>query len=168
MMSPGREHERLKRLLGRLFEMLAFELDIPIQSTGSTTLSHASTERGLEPDETYYIAHELQLRTRVDYDPDHDPPPDLAIEIDVTSNSIPRMPVYEAIGVPEIWRCRNGIVSFHQLQSGGGYREVERSAAFPLLRPADIQVFIDQRHSLDEHSILRSFLDWVRRQSPSA
>ena len=33
-----------------------------------------------------------------------DPPPDLAIEIDMTSPSIPRLPIYCALGIPEVWR----------------------------------------------------------------
>ena len=40
-----------------------------------------------------------------------DPPPDLVIEVDVTHSSVPRMPIYAALGVPEVWRLAEGAVS---------------------------------------------------------
>ena len=84
IMSPSRGHERIKRLLGRMVEMLTLERKIPISSGGSTTLKNEMSQRGLEADECYYIAHESQMRGRDDYNPDVDPPPDLVIEVDLS------------------------------------------------------------------------------------
>ena len=65
-------------------------------------------ERGLEPDKCYYIQNEPVVRNRDEYDPDVDPPPDLVLdlvlEVDVTSLSTTKLPIYAAFKVPEVWR----------------------------------------------------------------
>jgi Uma2 family endonuclease len=165
IMSPGREPERIKHLIGRLVVELSDELDIPIQGVGSSTLNREEAERGLDPDEAYYVAQEPQVRGRDGYDPDHDPPPDLAVEIDFTSSSVPRMPVYAALGIPEVWRYYRGAVSFHVLQPDGRYADVGHSASFPLIQATDIQSFLSNRNSTDERSWVRSFAAWVRAQA---
>ena len=76
IMSPSREHERIKSLLGRMIEAMTEELDIPISSGGSTTLKAELKQRGAEPDECYYVANEPRMRGREDYDPAVDPPPE--------------------------------------------------------------------------------------------
>lgn len=158
MMSPSQRHESIKRMIGRLIEMLTLELDIPIKSVGSTTQRRTAIRRGLEPDESYYIANEPSMRGKFDYDPDHDPPPDLVVEVDVRRPAIKRMAVYAALGVPEIWRHDGkSKLSFHQLVAGK-YKPVEQSAAFPFLSPDDISRFIDQMYELDENSLVRAFL----------
>ena len=68
MMSPSREHERLKRLIGRLIETMTEALAIPISSAGSTTLKAQWKERGLEADESYYVANEPRVRGRDEID----------------------------------------------------------------------------------------------------
>src|SRR3989304_8025833 len=82
MMSPAGEHERLKRLIGRMIEAATEELGIPISSASATTLKAEWEERGLEADESYYIANEPHVRGRDEIDLRVDPPPDLAIEVD--------------------------------------------------------------------------------------
>ena len=158
MMSPLQRHESIKRMIGRLIETLAYELDLPIKSVGSTTQHRKSVRRGLEPDESYYVANERAVRGKLDYDSDRDPPPDLVIEVDVRRPAVERMAVYAALGIPEIWRHDgNRKLSFHRLASGK-YELIERSDAFPYLAPDDISAFIDQMGELDENSIVRSFV----------
>ena len=167
MMSPRKDHDWVKRLLGRMVEQIAYELNIPIQSVGSTTLTGDSVERGLQPDEAYYIAHEAQVRFKKDYDPSVDPPPDLVIEVDVTSSSLDRLPTFAAVGVPEIWRHDDNKVIFYQLQNCREYIEIERSVAFPFLTREVLTHFLDQYGTLDENSLVRSFMDWVKENADS-
>ncbi len=68
IMSPSREHERLKRMLGRMVEGLTEELEIPISSASATTLKSQMKQKGVEPDESYYIAQEARVRGRDDLD----------------------------------------------------------------------------------------------------
>ena len=163
MMAPRRDHEWFSKLVGRMIEAMAFALDIPIQSVGSTTLTAALAERGLQPDQSYYVARELQVRGQETYDPDKDPPPDLVIEVDVTTSSIPRLPVFAKIRVPEIWRHDGEVVRFYRLAVRGKYEETDRSVAFPFITPADVTRFLNRRQETDENSLVRSFVQWARK-----
>jgi Uma2 family endonuclease len=162
IMSPSREHERVKRLLGRMVEMLTFERDIPVSSSGSMTLRDVLKQRGLEPDECYYIANEPAMRGRDEYDPAIDPPPDLAIEVDLSRSSVDKLSIYADLGVPEIWTFADDRLEFYQLQPNGTYRTTERSRAFDFLKSADLQGFLDERHGAEETAWARRFCDWIR------
>ena len=162
MMSPRRDHEWLKKLIGRMIESLTLSLDIPIQSVGSTTLRAEGFQRGVEPDECYYIAHEASVRGKDFYEPGIDPPPDLAIEVDVTSSSVPRLHLFARLGVPEVWRYDGTRLQFLSLCEEGTYVEQSHSVAFPFLAPRDIEMFLGQRKTRDENSLVREFVAHVR------
>jgi Uma2 family endonuclease len=163
IMSPSKPHEWIKKLIGRMVEAMTLELNVPIQSVGSTTLRRELSKRGLEPDDSYYIANELQVRGKDTLDLETDPPPDLVIEVDVTSSCLDRLDVYAKLRVPEIWRHDGGTLTFLVLHPTGDYRPQASSLAFPLLKPGDIQRFLDEHAKQDENSIIRAFLEWVRR-----
>jgi len=163
MMAPRKDHEWVGELLGRMIDAMALALDIPIQSVGSTTLTAVLAERGLQPDKAYYVAHEPQVRGKETYDPDKDPPPDLVVEVDVTTSSLPRLPVFAKIRVPEIWRHDGEVVRFYKLVGRGKYEETDRSLAFPFITPADVTRFLNQRHDTDEHSVVRAWVKWARK-----
>ena len=131
IMSPSVLHERLKKLLDRLLLVLSEELEIPLRSQGSATFNKESLDRGLEPDECHYIQNESKIRGRDDVDLSVDPPPDLAVEIDITSSSINRLEIYAALGVPEVWRYDGNVLQVYVLGSDGSYNAVNHSIAFP-------------------------------------
>ncbi len=81
-------HEHSAHLLGRLVEALTVELNVPIHSGGSTTFHQEAKQRGLEPDECYWVQNEPRMRGRKEFDFDADPPPDLAIEVDISRSSL--------------------------------------------------------------------------------
>lgn len=165
MMSPSKEHDWPKKVIARMIESMALELNIPIQSIGSTTVRRAEAKRGLQPDESYYVAHEPQVRGKDSYDPGIDPPPDLAVEVEATRSLLSRLGVYAALGVPEIWRYDGTSLRFYQRNEAGEYIEIDRSLAFPFLPPADIQRLLDQRATIGETALVRSFIEWVRTQA---
>jgi Uma2 family endonuclease len=162
MMSPRKEHDWVGSLAARMIETLAFVMDFPIQSIGSTTLRAAKGGRGLQPDKAYYLAHEPQVHCKETYEPEKDPPPDLVIEIDVTKSSIPRLPVFAKIGVPEIWQSHRGRLQFYRL-SRGKYVASQRSVAFPFLKPADLMRFINRRAVIGENGVVREFIEWAQK-----
>ncbi len=166
MMSPRKSHEWDASLLGRLIERMVEELDIRIQSVGSTTFFRALGARGLQPDRSYYVANEPRVRGKEEYDPETDPPPDLVIEVDLTSSCVARMPVYATLRVPELWRYGRKKLTFFGLSRRGEYRELRHSKAFPFLRPADLMRFLDTRHETDENSVVRAFVAWLREEYP--
>jgi len=163
IMSPSRDHEHVKKLIGRMIEAMTEELGIPISSGGSTTMKSELKKKGLEPDECYYIANEERMRGKDTFDVLIDPPPDLAVEVDVTSSSIDRMPLYAALGVPEVWRYDGTSLQVELLQTGGEYARQTQSGAFPFLPIEEFQRFLERRNETDETSWIRSFRSWVRQ-----
>ena len=161
LMSPLPEHERWKRTIGRLIELLSLERSIPIGSLGSTTFRRKDLAKGLEPDECYYIQHESAVRGKKRIELPADPPPDLAVEIDITHREIDRESIYAALGVPEIWVFDGQRLSAMVLREGK-YRASETSAAFPFLKVADLERFIGMVEKTDETTVMRAFRDWVR------
>jgi Uma2 family endonuclease len=161
LMTLSHGHERWSNLLGRFVEVLTEELNMPCQSGGSTTLNREGVERGLEPDQCYYIEHEPAVRDKDDIDLDTDPPPDLVVEVDVSRSSLSRMDIYAALGVPEVWRFDGTSLHVYRLTEGR-YVESNQSPHFPHLPLAEVQAFLLRRNTVDETSLIRSFRQWVR------
>jgi Uma2 family endonuclease len=161
IMTPLFEHENPKIQLDRFIVALAEELEIEIKSAGSTTLKRKIENRGIEPDNCYYIQNELAVRGRQELDLETDPPPDLAIEIDITSSSVNKFGIYSALGVPELWRYNGRVLKFYQLAEGQ-YVECEFSRAFPLVSVTDMSRVIEQSKTTGEIALLKSFRAWVR------
>jgi Uma2 family endonuclease len=162
VMSRMPEHERPKALLGRFIQMLTFERRMPMASFGSTTFRSKSKRRGLEPDECFYIQNESRVRRRRRIDLQRDPPPDLVVEIDITSPSIPREPIYAAMGVPELWRYDGRrLQCLHWAE--GVHRVRQASIAFPFLKPSALGRFVNMLGRRDETAIAVAFMDWARK-----
>jgi Uma2 family endonuclease len=161
IMSPLPRHERVKTLLGTMVGIIALERGIEVCSLGSTTFRRKLLSKGLEPDECFYIQNEPRVRFKDDLDLEVDPPPDLAIEVEVTNRSIKRMPIYSSLGVPEIWR-HDGLRLQFLLRDDGGYQPSDKSSCFPFLSAVDINHFLERRENLSETSLMREFRDWVR------
>jgi Uma2 family endonuclease len=163
IMSPLWVHEAHAKLLGRFVDVLTEELDLPSRLGGSVTLRRRRKDRGLEPDNCYWIASTPLLQGKLDLDLRVDPPPDLAIEIDVTSSSIDRLSIYAALGVPEIWRLSTGGIAFYILVSGS-YQIRPNSLSFPQLASVDLHPFLAQWGQNDDTTIVRQFREWVKQQ----
>lgn len=159
------EHEADSYLLARLIDALTEELNLPVKGGGSTTFRKRRRQRGLEPDACWWIGNEARVRGKTTIDLRLDPPPDLALEIDVTHSSLGRMGIYAALGVPEIWRYDGQTVSCHWLGSDGRYSENAVSQAFPGLRVQELARFLSMRGQGDDNAIVRQFRAWVRRQA---
>ena len=104
IMSPSPEHEKFNRRIAQLVLAVAEELGIEAEDLGSTTFRREDLERGFEPDSCFYIQNEEEVRGKDRMDLAVDPPPDLVIEIDITSPSLNKLPIYAQMGVPEVWR----------------------------------------------------------------
>ncbi len=152
---------RYPKLLARLVAILTEELEIEIRGFGACTWSRKDLLKGVEADECFYIQNEAIIRGKMAIDLTIDPPPDLAIEIDVTSLSLPRLPIYGALGVAEVWRVYEGVVQILVLQNGD-YGMVDRSIALPLMTTTILQEFLDQAPLMGETSWARMVQKWVR------
>jgi Uma2 family endonuclease len=165
IMSPSYLHEKSGGFLGRLVEAYTEELGLPIATGKSTTFRRRSPRKGIEADECYWIANEHRVRGKARIDLRNDPPPDLAVEIDITRSSLNRMGIYAALNVPEVWRFDGKTLTFNVLQPDGTYAVVAKSRAFPALSSADLLPFLALQGQMDENAIIRQFRAWVRQRT---
>jgi Uma2 family endonuclease len=163
IMMPLVPHETYKKLLGRLIETLTEELEIEIRSLGSLTCDREDLARGLEPDQCYYIQSEAAVRHRERIDLTQDPPPDLAIEVDITSSSIDQLAIYAALGVPEVWRYDGQTLTMYHLEVGA-YESRDRSLSLPQLTASNVMQFLALSQTMGETSLVRQFRQWARTQ----
>jgi Uma2 family endonuclease len=161
IMSPSQGHERGKTLMGRMIETLTEELGIPVMSVGSTTFKDELKDCGLEPDECYYVQNEAKVRGRK-IQIGHDPPPDLVVEVDITTSVIDRFPIYAALGFPEIWQYVEGDIVVHLLQQNGQYAVADKSQALPTVPVKKLIEHLDRCDATDETTWIRAFRQWVR------
>lgn len=162
LMAPSYRHENSSRLLGRFVEVLTEEFDLDMSSAGSTTFRRQDLDRGLEADEGFYIAGEPLIRGKSEIDLQTDPPPDLAIEADITRSSLDRMSIYAALRVPEVWRYDGSTLTVHHLGADGRYRLAHRSLSFPKLPVGELTRFLDLRATQSETQIIKAFRAWAR------
>jgi Uma2 family endonuclease len=163
IMTISHEHEWLKKILARFIENLSMELKVRITSSGSTTLRRELKKRGLEPDESYYVANYSAVRGLKRINLNRHPPPDLIVEIDVTHKSLDRLEPYAKLGVPEIWQHSEKGIRFLKRASESSYRVVKRSVSFPPVSSDEIQRFLNLADELDEFDLVNAFVDWARR-----
>ncbi|HEU5115720.1 MAG TPA: Uma2 family endonuclease [Isosphaeraceae bacterium] len=164
LMSPAKPHERPKKRIGRMIECITEELNIPVESGGSLTFRKPLKERGLEPDECYWISHEASVSEQADFDFDRDPPPDLAIEVENTSTILDRLPILAALGFPEIWRVTEDSLLIGRLQNDGTYTWGDRSEELPFVSIADLQRWLPKVPGQNETAWIRAFRAWVRAE----
>jgi Uma2 family endonuclease len=168
-MSPLLEHDDDSRVLCQLVVALTDELGLPVKFGGSTTLRSRLYQQGIEADECFWIANAHRLAGRRRLDLRIDPPPDLAIEIEVSRSSRKRMPIYATLGVPEVWRLAGDTLTFHVLAADQRYEIAAVSRSFPLVTPADLLDFLQQaRQAVDENVVVRQFRDWIRQRRATA
>jgi Uma2 family endonuclease len=164
IMTVSHGHESYGKLIGRLIETLTVELDIPIHSGGSTTFKREAKKRGLEPDECYWIQNERSMRGKKEFEIETDPPPDLAIEVELSRSALDRMGIYAALGVPEVWRFDTVALTVWHLRGDGRYAQAEQSRAFPFLPLAEVIRFLRASDTEDETTLVRSYRQWVREE----
>lgn len=167
-MSPSFEHDDDGRVLGTLAYILADELGLPMKRGGSTTLRRQLRQRGIESDECFWIANAHRMAGVRRLDLRTDPPPDLAIEADVSRSSLNRLAIYAVLGVREVWRLDGNALTFHDLGPDGRFTAVANSQTFSFVTPADLLTFLLlARQAGDENPVLRQFRAWVRQRIPS-
>ncbi len=162
IVAPTSTHERAKSIVHALVMALADELDVDIESLGSTTLRAQVSARGAEPDDCFYVQNaRLVIGKREDLDLDRDPPPDLVVEIERTSASLDKFPIYAALGVPEIWRVIGREVRVFRL-APDRYEESPTSRAFSFLTAHVLSAFVEQGLAEGRRGATRAFRAWIR------
>ncbi len=163
IMAPLPEHEYFKQSISIAIEDIAEVLEQDYESYGSTTWRRQAEQAGLEADNCFYFQNEAQIRGRLEFDLTQDPPPDLALEIDLTRKSLARFPIYARLGVPEIWCYDSGTLTIYQLQQNQ-YAEASQSQVFPSLKVQELPQLIAAHRQSGRLALRRAIRDWVRQQ----
>jgi Uma2 family endonuclease len=159
---PLPEHEFAKEIISDLLKALLEELDIEFCSLGSTTFKQPEAE-GLESDQCFYIQNEAAIRGKKRLNMGIDPPPDLALEVDITSRTYPE--IYAALGVPELWQFSQGRLQIKVLREGK-YEAVAESPNFPGFALTDKMLeLLEQSAIVGRNAVLKSFRAWVKSQT---
>jgi Uma2 family endonuclease len=164
IMTPLGPHENNNRFIESLVGVITDELNLNIKKFGSLTMKKSKKLKGVEPDSCYYLQNEPVVRSKQKIDLDKDPPPDLVLEIDMSSGSLDKLPIYAAIGVPELWRYDGNQLTVFVLQSDEIYKFTNQSPTFSWLSMEVIPRLIRQSLVDGETATLRAFREWVREQ----
>lgn len=160
IMTPGPEHENFSRKIEDAAAAIAEAQERDIEPYGSMTFKRADIERGFEPDSCFYIERAEEMRDRKVIDLSVDPAPELVIEVDDTSPSLQKLPLYASVGVREVWRYKNGKITIYGLDDGA-YSERENSLAFPELSRTKLEEFIEQSRTMRRPDWMRGIREWA-------
>ncbi|MDZ7954364.1 Uma2 family endonuclease [Nostoc sp. DedQUE09] len=160
IMVPLPEHEKDKELIGDLVKILLEILQIDFEPFGSTTLKNERMLQAVEPDTSFYIQNQAAVIGKNRIDLNIDPPPDLAIEIDITSRT--RFENYEILGVSELWRYTQQGLEIYLLKEGK-YIKSESSPNFPDIPIVElVNEYVQQCLTIGRSQAMRNFRDWVK------
>ena len=162
IMTPLPEHEVNKEYISDFVKVLLEELDIEFCPLGSTTFKNQTMFKGIEPDSCFYIQNETAVRGKNRLDLTVDPPPDLALEIDITNRSHPE--IYQSLGVPELWQYKKGELKFLLLVNGK-YIQSKNSFSFPNFFLIEaIPRYLNKCRTEGRNKGMKAFRNWVREQ----
>jgi Uma2 family endonuclease len=157
------EHEKINRTIASIVEVLAEELNIDILDLGSTTFTREELKRGFEPDSCFYFKAAALMRSKQEIDLKIDPAPELVIEVDITSGSLKKLPIYAKMGVSEIWRYDGKRLAIHILFQEN-YNKSNHSLIFPFITGDKLTEFIEQSETMTKPEFLKSLRKWIREQ----
>lgn len=161
---PLSKHEIPSRVLSDLVTTICLERGLDARNVGSTTLKQAFFRRGCEPDTAFYIQNEPRIRGVLEIDLSRDPPPDLVIEVDVTSPSLNKLPIYAALGVPEVWLYQGQQIIFYR-RIGNRYEPMVHSLALPELSNVQAMAFLQQGLTESPTAWFRQVREWAHQHT---
>ncbi len=160
IMTPLPEHEDNKVIIGNFVEILLEELEIEFRNLGSTTFKNGKMKEAVEPDECFYIQNEVKIRGKKRIDLKIDPPPDLAIEIDITSRT--HFQNYQLLRVPELWRYNGKKLEINILDNEN-YVQSNTSRNFYQFSLIDtIPQYVEQSKVIGRNATMKAFRNWVK------
>jgi len=164
IMSPSAEHELLKEKVALLVNIVAEHRGINVEGFGSTTYRREALARGFEPDACFYIENLGRVRGKSELNLQFDPPPDLIIEIDITSSSLDKLSIMAEVGVPEVWHYQQGrwrILGLH----GVAYSERAESASLQGLTAEAITRLVEESRTLEPLAWTRRVREWSQTRA---
>jgi Uma2 family endonuclease len=161
VMTLSPEHESYARFIDSLIGVIRLRLRINIRFFGSSTMKKSKRRKGLEPDACFYVQSADMLGNRIQLDFETDPPPDIAVEIDVHHDSRDKLNIYAALGVPELWRYDGEELMISVLEEDH-YVTATHSQALPLLTSQILTDFLTRLRDEGELQALLAFDEWLQ------
>jgi len=149
---PSQAHEWVKTILTQVVEAVAFARDTHYRGLGSTTFGREGLARGFEPEACFYLEHADAIAPDRPLDLTVDPPPDLVIEVDITRSSLDKLPIYAALGVPEVWRYMDGQVEIRCL-TADAYLVSDTSRVLPGINANMVTRFIGEARATANQTV---------------
>lgn len=160
IMVPLPEHEKDKEIIGDIVKILLEALNINFEPLGSTTFKNESMNQAVEPDACFYLQNYQAVIGKNRLNLELDPPPDLAIEIDLTSRT--QLDNYRLLGVPELWRYSQSGLQVNLLEEGE-YIESSTSPNFPGIPIIElINKYVKQSQAVGRSEAMRDFKSWLK------
>ena len=128
---------------------------------GGPTLAAEQLGKACEPDASYYILAEPPPPEADELDLQIHKPPDLVLEVDLTSHAVSKEPVYAAMGVAELWRWENSDLDVRRLAEGK-YASVEQSVLLPDLPVRDLAEMVRLGRRKPQHEVLSRWSSQLR------
>jgi Uma2 family endonuclease len=163
LVTPSLPHEKDALTIARIVDIVTAIIGVPILSAGGTTYRRNDLERGFEPDASFYIQHEAQVRDRPEIDLTVDPPPDVVLEMEMSRSALDKLPLFASMGVPEVWRCDGQRVTILILEQDR-YRESPSSLALPVLTSDVLTRFLAESRTALSPDWFQAVSDWARGQ----
>ena len=163
IMTVGPKHEKYATFIEGLVGVIRLRLRMNIVFFGSSTMRKEKKRKGIEPDACFYVQTAEALGNRMDLDFEKDPPPDVAVEVDVTRHSISKFGIYAGLGVPEVWIYDGKELKIHLLEQDEYLPAIE-SQALPILSGPILSKFLSQLRKEGELQAILAFDDWLQSQ----
>src|SRR5215470_2913342 len=161
VMSPSPIHEIFKELISDIARITADMTEVDLEKLGSTTFTQGTFSAGAEPDTCFFVQNAARIIGKRKIDLSSDPPPDVAVEIDISSDSNAKLVIYKNLGVPEVWIYNEQRLRIYYL-TVDGYVETPNSLAFPVLTADAITASLEQSKTEGQKAALRTFRGWLR------
>ncbi|HKQ80397.1 MAG TPA: Uma2 family endonuclease [Blastocatellia bacterium] len=168
IMTISTEHDFYGEMLQNLVRLLSLRLKFKFRSFGHATMKKSKAQKGKEPDGCFFIKSCDLIGRRKLLDFENDPPPDIAVEIDLSTKSIPKLPIYLAPQVPEVWIYNGSALTVYRL-SDQGYMSIERSEELPVLTSRLLTNFLNEAEQTDDdNQLLQEYVEIILREAPPA
>ena len=160
IMTVGPKHENYATFIEALVGIVRLRKRMNIRFFGSSTMRKKKKRKGIEPDACFYVQSAQALGNRIDLDFEKDPPPDVAVEVDVTRHSISKFGIYAGLGVPEVWIYNGKELQIYLLEQDE-YVPATESRALPMLSGPVLTKFLAQLREEGELQAVLAFDDWL-------
>jgi Uma2 family endonuclease len=160
LVTPSLPHEKDALTIAHIVDIVAAIIGVPILSAGGTTYRRNDLERSFEPDASFYIQNEAQVRDRSGIDLSADPPPDVVLEMEMSRSALDKLPLFASMGIPEVWRCDGQRVTIFILEQDR-YRESSNSLALLVLTSDILTRFLAESRTALSPDWFQAVSDWA-------